>query len=135
MAIRDHLEASDLRPNLVLCSSARRTRETLALVLPALGRDLVVRVEPGLYTFSARDVLARIRDIDDGVHSALVIGHNPATEELARMLSSDGGEGIGPKYPTAALAVLELAVDGWGDAGRSEGSLVAFVTPKELGSS
>jgi phosphohistidine phosphatase len=50
------LETADVRPELVLCSSARRTRETLAIVLPALGDRFEIRGEPVVYTFDA-DVL------------------------------------------------------------------------------
>ena len=44
-----HLAASDVRPRLVLCSSSLRTRQTLAAILPALGDDLEVRIEPATF--------------------------------------------------------------------------------------
>lgn len=132
--LRDHLEGSGERPSLVLCSSARRTRETLAHVLPGLGRELDVRIEPGLYTFSSLDVLQRVREIPDDVTTAMVVGHNPATEDLARMLASNGGELIGSKYPTGGLAVLELEAETWAAAGKGNGALLSFTTPKQLGS-
>src|SRR5439155_20761495 len=49
--MRTYLEAAEIHPELVLCSSALRTRETLAAVLPALGPDVVVRIDPSVYTF------------------------------------------------------------------------------------
>jgi len=49
------------------------------------------------------------------------------------MLASEGGDRMGSKYPTGALAVLELDTETWADAGKGGGALVAFTTPKQLG--
>jgi phosphohistidine phosphatase SixA len=76
--IRDYLDAEGIDPELALCSSALRARETLARVLPALGTELEVRIEPTLYTFEADVILDRLGRISSDVTSALLVGHNPA---------------------------------------------------------
>jgi phosphohistidine phosphatase len=72
-----------IAPELVLCSTARRARETAERIRPALG-PTPVRDESELYGASAATLLGRLRSVPDGVASVLLIGHNPATAELTR---------------------------------------------------
>jgi phosphohistidine phosphatase len=133
--MREYLVAEGIRPALVLCSSAMRTRQTLARVLPALGPELEVRIESSLYTFDAEHLLDRVHAIPEDVASVMLIGHNPAMEELAIMLA-DRGERLGQlaqKYPTGALAEIELSTGSWAEAGTTPGELTRFVVPQELG--
>ena len=131
--IAEHLRGEGIEPELVLCSSAERTRETLELVRPALGAATVL-VEDELYGASSDRLLARIRQVPEEVASVLVIGHNPGLEELALELASSGDEleRLEVKFPTAALATLELA-GGWGRAAPGGATLTAYVVPKQLG--
>ena len=87
----DYLRAEGIRPDVVLCSSALRTRQTLARVLSALGPELEIHIEPGLYTFDAGSLLERLRAIPDAV-SAMLIGHNPAMQDLAIRLADPWGQ-------------------------------------------
>ena len=47
--MRQYVDEAGIRPDLVLCSSALRTRQTLALLLHAFERDLEIRIESSLY--------------------------------------------------------------------------------------
>lgn len=123
----------DLAPPLALCSSAVRARQTLEGVAGGLGGSPEVRIESALYEASARELLERLRRIDDDVPSAMLVGHNPAIERLALDLAAGGPElgELARKYPTGALAVL--ASDGsWGDLDADGARLVAFVKPRDL---
>lgn len=128
------VDQTGLRPDLVLCSSARRARETLAAVLPGLGGDVSFEVESGLYTFSAEDLLARVRELPDEVGSVLLVGHNPAIADLIARLAREGPrlDEARAKVPTGALAGLDLDVDAWRDVARGCGVLSTFVVPREL---
>jgi phosphohistidine phosphatase len=132
--MRDHIVAERIRPALVLCSSALRTRQTLARILPAFEHDLVVRIESSLYTLDAASVLDRLRAVPDGVASVMLIGHNPAIQELAVLLATrgDGLDQLAQKFPTAALAEIELPVSSWHEVGEARGELSRFVVPREL---
>jgi len=124
-----HLREERISPQLVLCSPARRTRETLELVDPT-GE---VRIEDELYGASANGLLGRLQDVPDGVDAVMVIGHNPAIEELALSLAA-GGErraDMERKFPTAALATLAVP-DSWEELNPGSAELVDFVAPKEL---
>ena len=130
--IAEHLRRQGIEPELVLCSSAVRTRETLELVRPALGGASVV-VEDELYGASADRLLARIRLVPGEAESVLVIGHNPGLHELALVLASDGDElgRLEEMFPTGALATLALA-EPWGGVARGGATLTAYVVPKQL---
>ena len=108
-----------VRPELVLCSSARRTVETLALVRPGLVTAPDVRIEDDLYGASAASILTRLHRVDPPVRSVLVIGHNPGLEDLTAALAGDADEAaldqLGRKFPTGALAVLEISTE-WAGA-------------------
>jgi len=132
--MRDYLDAEGIHPGLVLCSSARRARETLARVLPALGTKLEVRIERGLYTFEADVLLDRLARISPDVRSAMLVGHNPAMQDLAIRITDRGGQlrDLAQKYPTAGLA--EVVSDGaWDTVSERPGELVRFIVPKQLG--
>jgi phosphohistidine phosphatase len=134
--MRDYLEAEEIRPELVLCSSALRTRETLARILPGLGPELTVRIEPALYSFEAEQLLQRLREAPGGVGSVMVIGHNPAMQELASVIAAGGNrlDELRKGFPTAALAELDLRVGSWRELAPGSGRLTRFVVPRELGS-
>jgi phosphohistidine phosphatase len=134
--MRDYLEAEEIRPELVLCSSALRTRETLARTLPGLGSELTVRIEPSLYSLDADALLQRLRDVPADVGSAMVIGHNPAMQELASLLAAEGDrlDELRKGFPTAGLAELDLRVGSWRELAPGTGRLIRFIVPRELDS-
>jgi phosphohistidine phosphatase len=132
-AIGEHMRRERLIPALVHCSSATRARETLERIAPALGDDTTILIEPELYSASAGDLLERLRRLPAMTASALLIGHNPAVQELALMLAAGDPRraALEGKYPTAGLAVLGFEAD-WSDLDVGAADLVDFVTPKAL---
>jgi len=121
-------------PRLVLCSAGLRARQTLAAALPSLGSPLVIGVEPELYTFDAGVLIERLRHLDDPVVSVMLVGHNPALQEAALRLSADGElrRRLEVKFPTAALATIDLPDSPWTSIEEGTGTLTRFVVPKDL---
>jgi phosphohistidine phosphatase len=124
--LRDH----DIAPDLVLCSSSTRTRQTLKRL------DLTARsvhIERELYAADAPTLLARLRDVPKSVGSVMVIAHNPGLEDLAIVLARRSAklDELRPKFPTAALATLVLDRD-WAALEKGTAELVDFVRPREL---
>jgi phosphohistidine phosphatase len=126
------LVAGGLRPDLVLCSSALRTRQTVERLAAALPPDVPVVVEDRLYLAAPGDLLERLHDLDDGVPSVLLVGHNPGVHALARLLLPRAERDCLPTFPTAALAVQDAAVARWADLGPGTTRLVSFTTPRSL---
>jgi phosphohistidine phosphatase len=126
-AIAKHIRDQGIAPELVLCSTAKRARQTLERIEPALGRR-TVHVERELYGASATELLERLRRVPDSVESVLVIGHNPGIQDLAIELT--GAPEVHAKYPTAALATVTLR--SWGELAPGAAELVAFTRPRDL---
>ncbi len=123
-----------LAPERALCSSSRRTRETLDRVLPYLPSGLPVSVDRHLYLASPDDLLATISGVEDRIHDLLVVGHNPGIASLAELLAGRGDgdalERLRRKFPTGALAELELRCPRWRDLAPASATLAAFLTPR-----
>ena len=132
--LRAHLAATDVRPTVVLCSSSLRTRETLAAILPALGDALEIRIERELYGDGAAQLLERLRRLPNRVSSAMLIAHNPGIQDLALALAAGGPAlaGLRGKFPTGALATLELDSERWRDIDDGMATATTLVTPRSL---
>ncbi|MGH3995511.1 MAG: SixA phosphatase family protein, partial [Pseudonocardiaceae bacterium] len=122
--IAEHLRRERLAPALVLCSSALRARETLERIAPALAEAAPVQIEGELYGASEQRLLEHLRAMDDGIGSMLLIGHNPAVEQLALLLAGSGKQlpAVRRKYPTGALATLQFN-GSWRDLGPGSAEL------------
>jgi phosphohistidine phosphatase len=130
--LAEHLDRHDIHPAQVLCSTARRTRETLEGVSPS-GERLI---EPELYGATGPDLLERLRQVGDDVESVMVIGHNPALQTLVLRLADRSQDGsvlamVERKFPTGALATLSFDC-AWSELGAGRARLTAFVKPKSL---
>lgn len=121
-----HLRENGIAPELVLCSPAVRTRESLEAARGALG-DPEVRFEERLYGASKDELLEVLRDVDPDVSSVLVIAHNPGLEDLAAAL----GGTVPEKFPTGAFVTLALPGE-WAELEPDSCELTAFVVPREL---
>jgi phosphohistidine phosphatase len=132
-AMASYIEDAAIRPDLVLCSPALRARQTLEHVQASLGEPEIV-IDPELYTFDAHPLLARVRTVPDAVASVMLVGHNPAMHELAEMLARSGDRlrDLTAKYPTGALAELELDATSWSGIAENGAVLTRFVTPRSL---
>ncbi len=133
--LRHYVAATGIAPDLVLCSSARRTTTTLEGIASALPVNTTVLIEEGLYGAPSGDLLGRLHAVSDDVASVMMIGHNPGLEILAAVLIGDGEESlrrrVAAKFPTGALAILTFEGD-WSELARADATLVAFVVPREL---
>lgn len=136
-AMADHVVASGRRPDLVLCSTALRTRQTLAALVERLGPPSPpIALEKGLYLASQAVLLGHLRAVADTVSTLLLVGHNDGIGDLAVALAGDGpAEALGrlhDKYPTGALAVLALPGGSWRDLAPGAARLVEFTRPRDL---
>jgi phosphohistidine phosphatase len=132
-----HLGAAGMEPEEVLCSTAKRARQTLEAVLPFLGRQVKVHLEDDIYRADSGELLQRLRQVPPTVGSVMLIGHNPSIQELALTLANEGdgkelAARLAEKFPTAGLALLVLPGDDWSDLGRRQAQLERFLLPREL---
>ena len=122
-----------LAPSLVLCSTARRTRETLQGLEQGIGKPLNKEFIPRLYLTPSGEVLWQIQRAPESVRSLMVIGHNPALHELCRALAGQGEEdaleALALKFPPAALAILRFSARPWARIAPGEGELETLMLP------
>ncbi|MFI0848560.1 SixA phosphatase family protein [Mesorhizobium sp. IMUNJ 23232] len=120
-------------PDLTLCSTAVRARQTLEGVAAHADTGRVVFLE-ALYSGDAAGYLSAIRD-HDGRGSLLVVGHNPTMEDLAIALAGSGNAAalaaLPSGFPTSGLAVLRFETK-LRHAAPGEGKLKAFLSPALL---
>jgi phosphohistidine phosphatase len=117
-----------ITPDWVLCSTARRTRETWEQIRAALGAaapgsDAVSFVQR-LYDAGAQDLLDLVSEQPGEVRTVLTVGHNPASGQLVAWLT--GRSDIA--FPACALAVVRLG-ESWAAAAPGGGELAELWTP------
>jgi phosphohistidine phosphatase len=121
--------------DLALVSPSARTRETWTLVRRP---DVPARFDQRIYEASERELLAVAQEADPEAETIILVGHNPALEELALDLVRAGEQGAAAErlrlgFPTASVAVIAFDVESWRDLSRRTGQLVSFETPASLG--
>jgi phosphohistidine phosphatase len=137
LAMADHIARQGPLLDFILCSTAARTRQTLAPLLQRLAPPPSVSFEKGLYLASENALLSRLKALEADVTTALLVGHNDGIWLLANALAGSGPKDaiarLEVKYPTAALAVLRAPVAHWRDLGANQCELVSFTTPRAIG--
>ncbi len=133
--IRDH----GLAWERIVASPAVRCTETIELAEQAAGyaRELAVEWDRRVYLASSATLTDLLRDQRGDPASLLMIGHNPGLEDLIFDLVPDDGSSplrdvVEAKFPTAAFAVLELAIARWADLRDGCGRLIHLTRPRDL---
>lgn len=132
------LRQAAVRPGLVICSPALRTRQTWELVSQPLGGEPIVAIEPRLYGAEVEELLEVLREVPAGVGTVLLVAHFPGVQGLTLELVGQAHHGhrhdverVREKFPTAGAAVLTLP-SGWASLRRGTGTLTAFAVPRDL---
>lgn len=136
-AVADHLAQHGPRPDLILCSTATRARQTLAPLIKRLGSPAPpLSLEDTLYLASEDSLLARLQALADDVATVLLVGHNDGIWQLAETLAGRGAPArlaaLREKYPTGTLAMLHAPVGPWRNLAAGSGELFAFIRPRDL---
>ena len=138
--IAHYMRKNDYLPDVVLCSTAQRTRETLDLLLAGWKKTPDIRYERALYLAEWPVLLANLKKAPANASSLLLVGHNPGMEQLAIALAGQPAndqerarlQRLTQKFPTAALAVFDFDIASWRNLKPGSGQLVDYVRPKDL---
>lgn len=125
--LRAFLKGREIRPQLILCSPALRTRQTVEIVFDGPPPTLEVKFEQGLYLASVAQLLEVVLRCGRDRDQVVVVGHNPGIEELFFHLT-----GIDERFPTATMANLKLDIEEWRETAKARAHLQWLVTPKQL---
>jgi len=123
-------------PDCILCSTAVRAQETLALARETWpgAAEIPKNDLATLYLAAPSRILEIVRRQPDECRRMMIIGHNPGLQSFVARLAGHGDKtqriAIETKFPTAALALLAFDVDTWGEIGWTIGRLVDYRTPR-----
>ena len=136
-AVGRWMASNGLVPQLVLCSPARRARETWGLVAGELKTPPEILIVPEIYDFGdGKALMDCLRRNAGAAQSVSLVGHNPSIGRLAQSLIGKGSgslrEQLAKKYPTAALAVISFDLANWGSLAAGSGTLLRFVRPRDI---
>ena len=121
-------------PDLVLCSTALRTRQTLERLSAALKPAKVV-LDQAIYSGGSRKLMKLLWNLPDSAGTVVLIGHNPALHRLALTLANQRSAARLPtldgKFPTGALATFRFAGK-WSELHAGKAAVIDYVTPHDL---
>lgn len=120
----------------VIASPAARVRETIEELAKGYGKLPGVSFDSQIYEAGAERLLQLIRHIPEIVHAPLLVGHNPGIQQLLLALAREDANGlrgtVAGKYPTGALALVELDAPRWDEVETQSGKIVELILPREL---
>ncbi len=122
------LKEEKLVPEKILCSAAKRTRQTAELMLEKLDKDIHADFLESLYMAEPKAYFDALRGLSDDVKKVMVIGHNPGLEGLLQIMTKKV-----ETLPTATIAQIKLPIKHWKDLeGTVEGELESVWRPREV---
>ncbi|MBX3266555.1 MAG: histidine phosphatase family protein [Acidobacteria bacterium] len=120
------LKREGLIPDHIICSPAKRTKETAELVQAAVELDLDIGNDARIYEATAGELIEVVSEMPETASRALLIGHNPSSEQFVQIIT-----GAIEAMPTAALAVIDLDIGSWAEIAPGKGKLRRLFRPKE----
>lgn len=132
--IASFISTNKIHPELILCSSARRTRETLEIIQHSFNPKTEFSIENELYASSVYDLFKRIQRVPDSIKSLMIIGHNPGIQDLSLELSapSELRDQISEKFPTGSLVDLIIKTESWSSTSPGDAEIISFTTPNDI---
>ena len=115
-------------PDLVITSSALRTRTTAELAAEAGEWSAALQIEPGLYGARFSTILELVQAQAQNLESVMLVGHEPTCSACVGLLS--GSSNV--RFPTAAMARIDFDVDSWERIQAEGGRLIWLLAPKAL---
>ncbi|MEO0822138.1 MAG: histidine phosphatase family protein [Pseudomonadota bacterium] len=123
-------------PDRVVCSTSRRTRQTVKRMRAAVPDLPEPVLEPGLYLAAPQSIVELVSTQPEASERVMLVGHQPGLSACARALVNGsvrpGCHRAFEHFPTAAAAVLQLPVDRWSDVTLHTAEFVDFAMPREL---
>ncbi len=133
-----YLANENISPDLIICSSAKRARQTFRQMDKDWQSDAEMIVDNRLYLATPNTIMAVLDEFGENHAHVMIIGHNPGFHMLAHKLADAGHKDdlaiLQEKYPTGTLCVIRSKADKWKKIGKSAGKLIYLATPKQLAS-
>jgi phosphohistidine phosphatase len=122
------LKKLKVAPDLVISSPANRAAMTARMIAAAINYPLEnIRYSEAIYEFSEKALIHVVKQIDDAVNEAMVVGHNPALTGAANTIADQPISNI----PTGGIFCVDLDISSWADISEHCGRLKFFEFPKK----
>lgn len=133
----DHIREQGQQWDRVIASPAVRVTQTIEIASSSASAAPRVNWDRRIYLASSDTLLDVLREQEGDPGSIVMVGHNPGLEDLIFDLVPDDDSSplrdiVEEKFPTAAYAVLELAIKNWSDVKEGCGRLVHLTRPRDL---
>lgn len=125
------MESAGLKPDHVVCSPARRTRETLQAALPGFPPEKISFIDKA-YNSSEKTLLELAQNTPDKFQSLMIVAHNPGIHNFAVMTVNDDdphADRLIAGYEPGTLTVVEFTAASWADIRPHEGRVVTLLVP------
>ncbi|MGB0166257.1 MAG: SixA phosphatase family protein [Luteibaculum sp.] len=127
--ISNYIKKENIRPEVILYSSAKRTTETFHGICKHMDLNKIhVLSKKELYHASQKTIVNHLNSLPDEYNTAFYIGHNPGITDALNYLTDAGIDNM----PTLGFAEIEFDVSSWNEVHRALGSLKRFIYPKKL---
>ncbi len=122
------LKKLKVAPDLIISSPANRAAMTVRIIAAKINYPLEkIRYSETIYEFSEDALIHVIKQLDNSVNKAMVVGHNPATNGLANYIGDQPIRNI----PTCGIYCMDLAISSWAKICENCGKLIFFEFPKK----
>ena len=116
---------NNLQPEVIFCSSAKRTRQTLKEVQKKFNFDNKIEFKDELYLASMAEMFDFVSNLSSE-NDALIIGHNNGISDLITYLTDDFID-----VPTCTFVTLSFDVDNWNEISKGLAKMDVYFSPKE----
>jgi len=120
------LKEKQIIPDLILCSSAKRTKLTTKGLIEKTGYTGEIVYSDALYMAEPEEILTHIHNIEDKYDTVFIVGHNPETTELSNLMTNAYIDNV----PTLGIVSIQYSIERWKDLKIGEGELTFFIYPK-----
>ena len=131
-----YLSENMIAPDLIICSNAKRARQTLKQMMKNWKSDAETIVDGRLYLASPSTITSLLEEVGKKHAHIMIIGHNPGLHMLAGRLANAGNKDalqtLAEKYPTCAFCAIRSEAGKWRKFDKCAGELIYFATPKIL---
>jgi phosphohistidine phosphatase len=92
-----HLKKRGIKPDLILCSPALRTKTTAQIIAKELDCIKLIQYDKELYEADEKTIFAKLIEINENLMTVFIIGHNPGLNDFLSTIV-----GFDENFPTCA---------------------------------
>jgi phosphohistidine phosphatase len=117
-------------PELIICSVAKRAKETLEIFLETTGINTKIKFEKLIYENDEKTIIELIRGTDNKINNLMLIGHNPSFENIVSIISEDNLPEEG--FKTSGIVIINFNSESWKDIAKNKGILQLYMAPEKI---